>query len=233
MMNGDGQGDARTIDPVERAKDLFVHLPIGFAVMAWKRLPEIVGTVPDVVGQALSKGCAQLAEAEGKLTEEVRKARMIGQVAVMFGGRQLRREVDARLAEARRTAEGVASFIAGTAADGRWTNGAERPNAAPAATPAPPPPVPPAPPAPPAATGPAPAARATKTARRPSGSPARPAARGSAADLPIRDYDELSASQVVSRLTGLTPAELQAVRAYEEGSRGRRTVLVAIDRLLG
>jgi hypothetical protein len=38
---------------------------------------------------------------------------------------------------------------------------------------------------------------------------------------------------VVSRLTGLTPAELQAVRAYEEGSRGRRTVLQAIDRLLG
>jgi len=228
MMNGDGQGDARTIDPVERAKDLFVHLPIGFAVMAWKRLPAIVGTVPEVVGQALSKGCAQLAEAEGKLTEEVRKARMIGQVAVMFGGRQLRREVDARLAEARRTAEGVAGFIAGTAPEGRSTNGAERAAAAPAAAP-----VPPVVPAPPAAAGPAPAGKATKTARRPSGSAARPAARASAANLPIREYDELSASQVVSRLTGLTPAELQAVRAYEEGSRARRTVLVAIDRLLG
>jgi hypothetical protein len=223
MMNGDGPGDARTIDPVERAKDLFVHLPIGFAVMAWKRLPEFVGTVPDLVGQALSKGCAQLVEAEGKLSEEVRKARMIGQVAVMFGGRQLRREVDARLAEARRTAEGVAGFIAGTAPDSRSTNGAERPAAAPAAAPAPT-----------ATAEPAPAAKAAKGARRPSGPATRvTGARASAAALPIREYDELSASQVVSRLTGLTPAELQAVRAYEEGSRGRRTVLQAIDRLLG
>ena len=48
----------------------------------------------------------------------------------------------------------------------------------------------------------------------------------------LDDHDALSASQVVSRLTGLTPEELRAVRAYEEGSRGRRTVLLAIDRLL-
>jgi len=247
-MNGDGPDAARTIDPVERAKDLFVHLPIGFAVMAWKRMPEFVGAVPDLVGQALTKGCAQLAEAEGRLTEEVRKARMIGQVAVTFGGRQLRREVDARLADARRTAEGLAGFIAGTApdapsSDGPSTNGAERPAAtaaapspaAPTATtpipaaPSPAAPVRPADAAPPAEKPPR-TAKATKTARRPSG-PAT--ARASAADLPIREYDELSASQVVSRLTGLTPAELAAVRAYEEASRGRRTVLLAIERLLG
>ena len=55
----------------------------------------------------------------------------------------------------------------------------------------------------------------------------------SAAGLPVREYDGLSASQVVSRLTGLTPDELRAVRAYEEASRGRRTILQAIDRLLG
>ena len=40
-------------------------------------------------------------------------------------------------------------------------------------------------------------------------------------------------TQVVSRLTGLPPDELRAVRAYEEASRGRRTILLAIDRLLG
>jgi hypothetical protein len=55
----------------------------------------------------------------------------------------------------------------------------------------------------------------------------------SAAGLPIREYDGLSASQVVSRLTGLTTEELRAVRAYEQASRARRTVVVAIDRLLG
>ena len=59
----------------------------------------------------------------------------------------------------------------------------------------------------------------------------RPAA-AAAADLPIPEYDGLSASQVVSRLRGLSAEELRAIRSYEEASRGRRTVLVAIDRLL-
>ena len=213
-MNGDGQGEARGKEPVERVIDLFVHMPIGFAVMAWKRVPAIVGAMPELVGEALSKGCAQLAEAEVRLEEEARKARMIGRVAVTFGGRQVRREVGARLADAWRTAEGVAGFIAGSAGEGRSNGaGAPRPAAAPTAAAAPP------------ATRSAPA----KATRRPA---ARSAARASAADLPIREYDGLSASQVVSRLTGLTPEELRAVRAYEEGSRGRRTVLLAIDRLL-
>src|SRR5581483_2019494 len=112
MMNGNGQGQ-KGKEPVDRVLDLFVHTPIGLAVMAWKRMPEIVAAVPDLVGQAVAKGCASLAEAEGRLSEEVRKARMIGQVAVTFGGRQLRKEVDARLRDARQAAEGVVGFIPG------------------------------------------------------------------------------------------------------------------------
>jgi hypothetical protein len=206
MMNGDGQDQASGKETVERVMDLFVHVPIGFAVMAWKRVPGIVGSMPELVGQALAKGCAGLVEAEGRLAQEVRKARMIGQVAVTFGGRQVRREVDARLAEARRTAEGVAGFIAGAAGETR-PNGVQARLEEPAT---------------------APAAPKPRPARRPAAS----AMAASAADLPIREYDGLSASQVVSRLTGLSPEELRAVRAYEEGSRGRRTVLLAIDRLL-
>jgi len=225
MMNGDrlGQGSGR--DPIERAIGLFVHTPIGLAVMAWKRVPEIVGAMPDIVGQALSKGCAQLAGAEARLSEEVRKARMIGQVAATFGGRQVRREVDARLADVRRTAEGVASFLAGPTPEGRSNGAAARParSGAPftgtvteseAASPDPP-----------ATT--TTAAKATRARKA-----TKVAGAASAAGLPIREYDGLSASQVVSRLTGLTPEELRAVRAYEEGSRGRRTVILAIDRLL-
>jgi hypothetical protein len=45
------------------------------------------------------------------------------------------------------------------------------------------------------------------------------------ADLAIPSYNSLAASQVVSRLEGLAPAELEAVRRYEEAHRGRRTVL--------
>ena len=74
------------------------------------------------------------------------------------------------------------------------------------------------------------------TAKRGSAPKATPASTGSttpvrAADLPIPSYDGLSASQVVSRLTGLGPADLEAVRRYESSGRGRTTILAAVDRL--
>jgi hypothetical protein len=43
--------------------------------------------------------------------------------------------------------------------------------------------------------------------------------------LAIPDYDNLSASQVVPRLDGLSPDELEAVRRYESANRRRRTIL--------
>jgi hypothetical protein len=51
------------------------------------------------------------------------------------------------------------------------------------------------------------------------------------ADLAITDYDSLSASQVVTRLPGLTLDELEAVRAYEAAHRGRKTILNKIAQL--
>ena len=52
-----------------------------------------------------------------------------------------------------------------------------------------------------------------------------------AGDLPIPGYDSLSASQVVQRLPGLSPEELDAVRAYELAGRGRKTVLLRVAQL--
>jgi hypothetical protein len=54
-----------------------------------------------------------------------------------------------------------------------------------------------------------------------------------AAGLAIPGYDTLSASQVVPRLEGLTPTELDAVRSYEVATRARKTVLTRIDQLRG
>lgn len=66
----------------------------------------------------------------------------------------------------------------------------------------------------------------------PAGSPSdRPPGTPSAADLPIPGYDSLSASQVVQRLPGLSPTELEAVRAYEAAGRGRKTVLLRVAQL--
>lgn len=50
-------------------------------------------------------------------------------------------------------------------------------------------------------------------------------------DLAITDYDSLSASQVVTRLEGLSPDELEAVRAYESAHRGRKTILNKVAQL--
>lgn len=53
-----------------------------------------------------------------------------------------------------------------------------------------------------------------------------------AADLAIPAFDTLSASQVVQRLDGLSRTQLVAARAYEAGTRGRRTIISRIDQLL-
>lgn len=50
-------------------------------------------------------------------------------------------------------------------------------------------------------------------------------------DLAIPDYDTLSASQVVKRLAGLAPDELEAVRAHESANRGRKTILNKVAQL--
>lgn len=49
--------------------------------------------------------------------------------------------------------------------------------------------------------------------------------------LAITDYDSLSASQVVPRLDGLAPDELESIRAYESANRGRKTILSKIAQL--
>lgn len=73
-------------------------------------------------------------------------------------------------------------------------------------------------------------------AASPSGIAAAPAPRAfplapAAVTLAIPGYDALSASQVVPRLEGLNALELEAVRAYEESGRGRKTVLSRIAQL--
>jgi hypothetical protein len=51
--------------------------------------------------------------------------------------------------------------------------------------------------------------------------------------LPIAGYDELTAGQVQGKLDGLNPAELRNVREYERRHANRKSVLTAIEKLLG
>ncbi|HEX6621488.1 MAG TPA: hypothetical protein VF024_17640 [Solirubrobacteraceae bacterium] len=50
--------------------------------------------------------------------------------------------------------------------------------------------------------------------------------------FPITLYDELNASQIVSRLKDLTPAQLRKVRDYERRHDSRKSVLGAIEKRL-
>jgi hypothetical protein len=60
---------------------------------------------------------------------------------------------------------------------------------------------------------------------------AAPAASPGATDLPITDYDGLSATQVIDRLDGLSRGALERIRVYERAHRARRTILATIDQL--
>jgi len=47
--------------------------------------------------------------------------------------------------------------------------------------------------------------------------------------FPILGYDDLTASQVQSRLDTLTPAELRKIRDYERRNANRKSVLEAVE----
>ena len=80
--------------------------------------------------------------------------------------------------------------------------------------------------------GTTPAPPAAPVRRAPAAAAPRPATSSASSEtLAIPGYDSLSASQVLPRLDGLAAPELEAVRAYEAGHRGRKTILGRISQL--
>jgi hypothetical protein len=101
----------------------------------------------------------------------------------------------------------------------------------PATSPAPSPSKAATPPAAPTATPTAAATTPSTAASPPAPEAAAPSPSVDAGTLAIPDYDSLSASQVVPRLAGLSTDELEAVRSYEAGHRGRKTILNRVAQL--
>jgi hypothetical protein len=140
-----------------------------------------------------------------------RTARVFGKFAVQQGQVELRK----RLANFEEQATDVLRAFGVTGDGGESTSTAPGP--------------------PPASTGSSPAAEAspvgngagTATGTGTGTAEASP----TVGELAITDYDSLSASQVVTRLAGLTADELEAVRAYEVAHRGRKTILNKIAQL--
>jgi hypothetical protein len=155
-----------------------------------------------------------IARGRQQVTSQVALAKMMGQFAVKQGEKDLRKRVE-------EVSETLSSL--GIIPE-------PNPTPAPAPVPTPPPETTAVATDPPVSTnGSAPSANG-KAAAEPEAAPAAPLVR-SRADLAIPGYDTLSASQVVQRLAGLSADELEAVRDYESGTRGRRTILSKIGQL--
>jgi hypothetical protein len=213
--------------PVERAVELLVYAPVGMALYVRDMLPSMMGIFVARGKREVASHRAPPAppvapppippEVKRRIDESVGIARVMAE-----GGFGVAREVAG-------SGIGVARDVAGTALTQflalRGTNGDAMLDDAPPAAPERPRPAP-APPAPPATSTPTPAAEP----------PVPPDAAWKAevfekVALPIPDYDELSASQVVERLEGLDRDSLEAIRRYETDHRGRNTILGKIAQL--
>jgi hypothetical protein len=208
--------------PVDRALDVFVYAPLGLALLA-------CDSVPGLLQAFAARGRAEVDARRHAAESKVEQARAVGRLAVDYGAPVVRRRVEERLNDARDRAEQTFTGLV-VARDDR----------APMATE----PVAPVGPTPPRDASPV---HETASASVPDDGPelrpsngaggfgaaaARDAGNDSAQPtLSIPDYDELSASQVVQRLPGLSNEELEAIRSYETHGRGRRTILGKIDQL--
>jgi hypothetical protein len=210
--------------PLEAAADLLVYIPVGLAVATRDLLP----------------GLAERGRAE--VASQVSLARMVGQMVVGQGKDEVGRAMGGARQQVGSLVDQLIRTVIGADDDG--------PAHGPVAAPTPPSgPVAPSPPVarvrPTVATPTAPVARIAESRlsrapakKAPAAKKAAPSARTppvapTAASLAVPDYDSLAASQVIARLAALAPAELEAVRHYEEATRGRRTILGRIAQLQG
>jgi hypothetical protein len=189
--------------PLDRVLDVAVYGPVGLAMAAKDSMPRWI-----------EAGRRQLGSQLGM-------AKTIGRFAVNQGSRQAG-GVLRRLAE---EAEGVLVALGLVPADDDLDDEtAETPVDVPAS--------------------PAPSTNGAGAATSPSGttgagsagSTSAPGVAGhpsglDPAELAIPGYDTLSASQIVQRLPGLSPDELEAVRLYELAGRSRKTVLLRVAQL--
>jgi pyrroline-5-carboxylate reductase len=52
-------------------------------------------------------------------------------------------------------------------------------------------------------------------------------------DEPLDGYDDLTAAEIATRVKGLEPEQLRAIRDYERRNANRKTVLSAVEQQLG
>jgi hypothetical protein len=204
-------------NPIERAVDLLVFAPIGVAMFA-------KDTVPTFMKMFVSRGQTELQRQQKSLRDHANQYRAVGKFAVKYGGPEVKRQAESKLDGARRACEETFSGLIVNRGGGDST---DAPAPASTLTAAP-------------VTEPdkvevrAPVATTNGNGRgNGNGAAATAPSAPPAPELAIPEYDQLSASQVVERLEGLSAGELAAVREYELAHRGRNTILGKITQLAG
>jgi hypothetical protein len=162
-------------------------------------------TAPTFMQMFVARGRSVVAQHEHSIDAELARAKSLGQLTVMFG----KPELEKRLNDLRGMGESLVGEQVAQWWPGASSSTADQP--ATRTTSAPPP---------------RPSAPATPPVARPlTGST------GDTSGLAIDAYDALSASQVIERLSDLSPDEIAAVQQYELTHRNRRTILGRIEQL--
>jgi len=234
-------------DAVEQALDAFVFAPIGLLFDGPARFPKLVRNGRSQVNNARMLGPFAVQQVRAEV--EKRTADLDGPVVdllrglgVVPGAPPAAPTAPARKADGSEPAAPAADAAEPVPAATDPTEAAEEPApkkpAARKATTKKPAPKPaaeePAATTPAATEAPAGDAEANRAAAQQAAearTAAADAATPSAEVLPIPDYDSLSASQVVTRLRGLSAGQLDAIRAYETATRGRKTILNRVQQL--
>lgn len=195
---------------VEQALDAFVYAPIGLIFDGPALFPKLV-----------EKG-----------RNQVNVARMMGQMAVQMGQSEAEKRVKVAQGQVHDTLVGLGVVPPARTSEAAASSTSAAPATAEASGPDT------AAPSQAAATKtPAKKTASKRTPAKKTASKKAPAKKAASSKAPavdtlvIPDYDSLSASQVVSRLRGLTNDDLAAVQAYESASRGRKTILTKIVQL--
>jgi hypothetical protein len=189
-------------DAAERAKEILVYGPVGLALY-------VRDTAPSFLKLFVARGRNELDNRRRTVEGQLDQARVVGETAAATSAPQVLRIVSEGLQAVRERAEDALGALGVLAADDPQGVVATDPVTA-------------EPPVSAAASSQPPTAAPDPTHTRPN---------GTTPQLAIPDYDELSASQVVDRLEGLSAEELDSIRAYESAHRARNTILGKIEQL--
>jgi len=197
--------DPRKKPPVDKALELFVYAPLGVTLY-------LKDAYPMIRAMLVNRGRSEVEQRQHQVTGKLSHWKNAGEVALAFGPPEIKRRVGDQLTGLRERASGVGiPGVARTVVPEPAEESAVRVEPSPFVN----------------RNG---HANGTSNGTAVSLTDERTAP--PASTLPIPGYDELSASQVVERLSGLGTEELEAVRDYERAGRARKTILGRIDQLV-